>query len=133
MTYRSSIALLITTVCWTCTQTLAQELVSPKLLPPVSELRVAVASRHLALDMENDPPNPASTPHRHWSKGGKIMTVIGAGLSGAGTAALIHGQNTRVACSNGTCTEIAWRATGAIWMGGGAALVIVGVTRHTED
>jgi hypothetical protein len=61
------------------------------------------------------------------------MTVIGAGLIGAGTAAVIHGQNTQVACSNGTCTEIAWRATGAIWMAGGAALVIVGVTRHTTD
>jgi hypothetical protein len=61
------------------------------------------------------------------------MTAIGAGLIGAGTAALIHGQNTQVACSNGTCTEIAWRATGAIWMAGGAALVIVGATRRTED
>ena len=133
MTYRSSIALLITTMCWTCTQTFAQELVSPKLLPPVSELRVEVANRHLALDTENDPPNSAATPHRHWNKGGKVMAIIGAGLIGAGTAALIHSQNTQVACSSGTCTEIAWKATGAIWMAGGAALVIVGATRRTED
>jgi hypothetical protein len=133
MTYRYLVALLITTMSCTSTQTLAQDLVSPKLLPPASELRVTVANRHFAFDADNDPPNQAATPHRHWSKAGKIMTVIGAGLIGAGTGALIHGQNTQVACSNGTCTEIAWRATGAIWMAGGAALVIVGATRRTED
>jgi hypothetical protein len=112
---------------------LAQDLVSPKLLPPASELRAEAANRHLALDTESDPPSQNATPHRHWSKAGKIMTVVGAGLIGAGTAALIHGQNTQVACSNGTCADIAWRATGAIWMSGGAALVIVGATRRTED
>jgi hypothetical protein len=133
MAHRLGIALLMATMFWTCTQTLAQNLVSPKLLPPPSELRVEVANRHLARDTDNDPPRTSTTPHRHWSKGGKIMTFIGAGLIGAGTAAVIHGQNTQVACSNGTCTEIVWRATGAIWMAGGAALVIVGVTRHTTD
>lgn len=133
MAYKSWIALLIATMFWTSSQTLAQDLVSPKLLPPASELRVEVATRHLAFDTENDPPNTVATPHRHWSKGGKIMTIVGAGLIGAGTAALIHGQNTQVACSNGTCAEIAWRATGAIWMAGGAALVIVGATRRTEN
>jgi hypothetical protein len=133
MTYRSWIALLITALLWTSTQTLAQDLISPKLVPPASELRAEVTTRHLAFDTQNDSPNQAATPHRRWSKGGKIMTVIGAGLIGAGTAALIHGQNTQVACSNGTCTEIAWRATGAIWMAGGAALVIVGATRRTEN
>jgi hypothetical protein len=133
MTYRLLVALLITTMFWTSTQALAQDLVSPKLLPPASELRVEVANRHLALDTQNDPPSQTTTPHRHWSKGGKIMTIIGAGLIGAGTGAVIHGQNTQVACSNGTCTEIAWKATGAIWMAGGAALVIVGATRRTTD
>jgi hypothetical protein len=133
MTRRCWAALLVATMLGGCLPILAQDLVSPKLLPPASELSVVVANRHLALDTQNDPPSTVATPHRPWSKGGKIMTVIGAGLIGAGTAALIHGQNTQVACSNGTCTEIAWRATGAIWMGGGAALVIVGVTRHTTD
>lgn len=133
MTDRSWVVVLIATVFGMCAQTLAQDMVSPKLLPPASELRAEAANRHLAVDTENDPPNPAPTPHKHWSKGGKIMTIVGAGLIGAGTAALIHGQNTQIACSNGTCADIAWRATGAIWMGGGAALVIVGVTRHTTD
>jgi hypothetical protein len=133
MTRRCWAVLLVVTMLGGCLPVLAQDLVSPKLLHPASELRAEAATRHLALDTENDPPNTAVTPHRHWSKGGKIMTIIGAGLIGAGTGALVHGQNTQVACSNGTCASIAWRATGAIWMAGGAALVIVGVTRHTED
>jgi hypothetical protein len=76
-------------------------------------------------------------PRRRWSKTGKILTIVGAGLIGAGTAALIHGQNTQIACtSNGTvetCADIAWRATGAIWAGAGTALVIIGATRRTDD
>lgn len=133
MTNRSWVVLLIATMCWTCVPAAAQNLVSPKLLPPTSVLRADFSNSHATFATESDQPDTAGTPHRHWSKGGKIMTIIGAGLIGAGTAALIHGQNTQVACSNGTCTEIAWRATGAIWMGGGAALVIVGATRRTTD
>jgi hypothetical protein len=137
MTRRCWAAILVVKMLGGCQPVLAQDLVSPKLVPPVSELRAQVATRHLAFDTENDPPSQTATPHRHWSKAGKIMTTVGAGLIGAGTGALIHGQNTQVACtSNGTvetCASIAWRATGAIWMSGGAALVIVGATRRTED
>ena len=133
MTRRCWAVLLVVTMLGGCLPVLAQDLVSPKLLPPASALRTGIATRNLALAPGDDPSKPAPTPHKHWSKGGKIMTIVGAGLVGAGTAALIHGQNTQVACSNGTCASIAWRATGAIWMAGGAALVIVGVTRHTTD
>ena len=133
MTRRCWAGLLVVTMLGGCLPVLAQDLVSPKLLPRASELRVEVANRHLALDTATDPPSQTATPHRHWSKGGKVMTIIGAGLVGAGTAALIHGQNTQIACSNGYCTSIAWKATGAIWMAGGAALVIVGATRRTEN
>jgi hypothetical protein len=122
-----------------CLQALSQDLVSPKLLPPPSALRVGSAARNLAFDMGDDPSNsnhPAA-PHRHWSKTGKILTIVGAGLVGAGAAAIVHGQNTRIACtSNGTvetCADIAWRASGAIWTGAGAALVIIGATRRTDE
>ncbi len=83
--------------------------------------------------MGNDQTSQPAAPHRHWSKTGKILTIVGVGLIGAGAAALVHGQNTQVACNNGTCVDLAWRATGAVWAGGGAALVIVGLTRHTDD
>lgn len=139
MTHRGWAALLIVTMFGTYLQASAQELVSPKLLPPASVLRAGIAARSPAFGMGDDPSNSrhAAAPHKHWSKTGKILTIVGAGLIGAGTAAIVHGQNTRVACtSNGTvetCASIAWRATGAIWAGGGAALVIVGATRRTDD
>ena len=137
MTHRCWLTLLIVAVLGACLPTLAQDLVSPKLLPPASALRSGIATRNLAFDMGTDPPSQAPAPHRHWSKTGKILTIVGASLAGAGAAALAHGETTKVACTSngttGTCVDIAWRTTGAIWLGGGAALVIVGVTRHTDD
>jgi hypothetical protein len=139
VTYRGWAALLMVTMLGGCLQALSQDLVSPKLLPPPSALRVGSAARNLAFDMGDDPSNSkhAAAPHRHWSKTGKILTFVGVGLVGGGAAAIVHGQNTRIACtSNGTvqtCADIAWRATGAIWTGAGAALVIIGATRRTDD
>jgi hypothetical protein len=133
MTRRYWAALIVVIMLGGCLQALAQNLVSPKLLPPAPALRVGIAKQNLAFDMGNDPSSQSAAPHRHWGKTGKILTIVGAGMIGAGTVALVHGQNTRVACSNGTCVDIAWRDTGAVWTAGGAALVIVGLTRHTED
>jgi hypothetical protein len=133
MTHRSWATLLIVTLLGACLPALTQDLVSPKLLPPASELRAGIVTRSLTFDMGNDQADQPAAPHRHWSKTGKILTIVGVGLIGAGAAALVHGQNTQVACNNGTCVDLAWRATGAVWAGGGAALVIVGLTRHTDD
>jgi hypothetical protein len=137
MTHRYWATLLIVTVLGACLPALAQDLVSPKLLPPAPELRAGITARNIALDMGTDPPSQPAAPHRHWSKTGKILTIVGASLAGAGAVALAHGETTQVACtsngSGGTCVDIAWRTTGAIWLGAGAALVIVGVTRHTDD
>lgn len=135
MTHRGWATLLIVTMFGACLPVLAQDLVSPKLLPPASLLRTGIAARNPAFGMGDDPSNSkhAAAPHRHWSKTGKILTIVGAGLIGAGTAAIVHGQNTRVACSNGTCVSIAWRDTGIVWAAGGSALMIVGLTRHTTD
>ena len=136
MTYRRWAVLAMVTVAMLglSSQAFTQDLVSPKLLPPAAALRTGIATRNLAFQTGDNASKPAPPPpHRHWSKTGKILTIVGAGLLGAGTVALVHGQNTQVACNNGTCVDIAWRDTGAIWAGAGAALVIVGVTRHTED
>ena len=135
MTSRGWATILIVTMLGVGLPASAQELVSPKLLPPASALRAGMASRNPAFDMGDDPSNSkhAAAPHRHWSKTGKILTIVGAGLVGAGAAAIVHGQNTRVACSGTTCVDIAWRNTGIIWAAGGSALMIVGLTRHTTD
>jgi hypothetical protein len=131
MTHRLWAALLAVTTLVACSRAFAQDLVSTKLLPTPSAVRAGSAGSGLAFGAGNDA--PSHTPHRHWSKTGKILTIVGAGLIGAGAAAVVHGQNTQIACSNGVCTDIAWKATGAIWMGGGTALVIIGATRRTDD
>lgn len=131
MTHRLWAVLLAVTTLVAYSQAFSQELVSPKLLPAPSAVRAGKADSGLAFGGGNDA--PSHKPHRHWSKTGKILTIVGAGLIGAGTAAVVHGQNTQIACSNGTCTDIAWKATGAIWLGGGTALVIIGATRRTDD
>jgi|SRR5580700_1013893 hypothetical protein len=132
MTHRVWAALLTLILVGAGLKASAQDFVSPKLLPAPSAVRAANAAPNLAFRTGNDSSNKAA-PRRHWSKTGKILTIVGAGLIGAGTAAVVHGQNTQIACSNGVCTDIAWKATGAIWMGGGTALVIIGATRRTDD
>ena len=66
---------------------------------------------------------------RTWTRGGKIMTFIGIGLVGTGAFWMTR-SNTTVASSGNTSYEINWKATGGITMGAGAALMIIGLTRH---
>jgi len=133
MTDRRWAAILIVAMLGMGLQGFAQDMVAAKLLPPPSSLRTGIATRNLEFQTGDAASKPAPPARRHWSKTGKILTIVGAGLAGAGTVALIHGQNTQVACNNGTCVDIAWRDTGAIWAGTGAVLVIVGVNLHTTD
>jgi hypothetical protein len=132
MKHRSLCMLVIVALLVTCLPASAADLVSPKLLPPASGLRVGIPNQNVAFDSgTSSSDRPA--PRRHWSKTGKILTIVGGGLIAGGAAAVVHGQNTTVACGSNSCTQIGWKATGAVWMAGGAALVIVGLTRHTTD
>jgi hypothetical protein len=77
---------------------------------------------------QSTPPAPA----RHWSRAGKIMTVIGAGLAVAG-GIMMTKQNTTISSTSTTETQIDWKATGAGFIAGGAILAVVGLTRHSTD
>ena len=119
----------------TCLPASAQEMVSHKLLPPPAELRAAIPDFNVSFD---DPATPSSQPvkRRHWTKGGKIMTGIGVGLLVGGGAALAHGltnANSYSCTSGGTCLAVDWKVTGGIWLGAGAVLTALGVTRHSTD
>lgn len=82
------------------------------------------------------PPTAASMPNQAqaqkapadkvWTHGGKIMTVIGLACIGAG-AVMMTRENTTI---GDTGTQINWRATGAVWMGAGGVLTILGLTRR---
>ena len=133
MTHRLLSVLVIVAMLSACLPASAADLVSPKLLPPTSGLRVGIPNQNAVFDSGTPSSDQPAPKHRHWSKKGKVLTIVGVGLIGGGAAAIVHGQNTTVSCSGNTCTEIAWKATGAAWAAGGAALVIVGLTRHTTD
>ncbi len=133
MTHRFLAMLLVMAMVGVGLPAWAADLVSPKLLPPASGLRVVTPNLNARFDSGTVPSGQPPEKHRHWSKTGKILTIVGGGSIAGGAAALVHGQNTTVACGSSSCTQIGWRATGAAWTAGGAALVIVGLTRHTTD
>lgn len=60
-----------------------------------------------------------------WTHGGKVMTVIGLACVGAGAVMM-----TRSNSDIGSGYQINWRATGAIWIGAGGVLTILGLTRR---
>jgi len=124
---------LLVTVLLISLPAVAQNLVSPKLLPPPAELRVAAANA--SLGQSSSPSSTQPVHQRHWTKGGKIMTFIGAGLLGGGTGALAYGlsdENSYTCSSGGTCVAVDWKWTGVAWMATGATLTVIGVTRRSE-
>jgi hypothetical protein len=133
MTHRLLAMLLVVAMLGVCLPASAADLVSPKLLPPASGLRVVTPNLSDAFDSWNGSSDQPPAKLRHLSKTGKVLAIVGGGLIVGGVAAIVHGQNTRIVCSGNTCADIAWRDTGVVWAAGGTALVIVGLTRHTTD
>ena len=66
---------------------------------------------------------------KQWTRGGKILTIIGAGLV-AGGAVMMTQKNTTVGCTGDTCTQVDWRDTGIGFAAAGAALMVIGLTRR---
>jgi TRAP-type uncharacterized transport system fused permease subunit len=62
------------------------------------------------------------------TKGGKIMTVIGLAIVGAGVVMIAKGGVSAVDNNTG----IDWRKTGYAWVGVGGVLTIIGLTRRTK-
>jgi hypothetical protein len=126
-------AILVTGALFFSLPAFAQDLVSPKLLPPSAELRAAAANASFGQNTGAQPAQPA--PKKHWTKGGKIMTFIGAGLLAGGSGALAYGlsnENSYSCSSGGTCIAVDWKWTGVGWMAAGGALTAIGLTRHSE-
>ncbi len=127
------IIVLLTALSFSCQPASAQELVSAKLLPAPAELRAEIAKVNAGFD---DPALSSSRAvhQKHWTKAGKIMTYIGIPLLAAGTGALAYGLSTQNSSNcSGTCFSVDWKATGAIWLSGGAVLTIIGATRRSTD
>jgi hypothetical protein len=54
---------------------------------------------------------------------GKALIIVGAGSVAGGAAMMAHGNE---GCA-GTCID--WTATGAVWAGAGAALLVIGLVK----
>ena len=118
---------------------LAGDLVSPQLTASLSAdaVRPYIPGRLAAFSFQAPSQTPSQLPaapvEKHWTKGGKIMTFIGLGLVAAGVG-LMFVPNTTVSssCNSSSCseTQINWKATGGGIAGGGAVLMIIGLTRR---
>jgi hypothetical protein len=114
----------------------AQELVSHKLLPPPAALRTGIHDFHASFGQEPGAPAKQPAKQKHWTKGGKIMTYIGAGLMAGGAGALGYGlsnQNSPSCSAGNTCIAVDWKWTGVAWLAGGSVLTVIGLTRRSTD
>ncbi|MEW6366161.1 MAG: hypothetical protein AB1714_16160 [Acidobacteriota bacterium] len=82
------------------------------------------SSVHMAALQAEESPDAGST-ERQWTKGGKIMTVIGLAVAGAGAVMVATWDEPTEAG-----THIDWQTTGYVWIGAGAVLAIIGLTRR---
>ncbi len=113
-------------------QSLPLSLLSPAAIPPSAvggTLAYAMPQSSQAQSTQPSQAKPAST--RHWSKAGKIMTVVGIGLAGAGGFMMTRSNQT-ISTNGDVETQINWKATGALTMSAGAVLAIIGLTRHSD-
>lgn len=124
---------LVTVVVSVSLPAIAQDLVSPKLLPSPAEMRVAATNASLGQDSASSASQPSH--QKHWTKGGKIMTFIGAGMMAGGAGALGYGLSNEnsYSCSAGnTCIAVDWKWTGVAWLAAGGTLTAIGLTRRSE-
>jgi hypothetical protein len=105
----------------------AQNLVSPKLLPPLSSLH-AMQNLHASLGRSSAVPANGPVQRKHWTRGGKVMTFVGAGVAAVGTVLLVHGASNQ---QQMFAKDEEW--TGAGMLAGGSVLAIVGLTRHSKN
>jgi len=106
---------------------LAQNLVSLKLLPPPSPLH-AMQSLNTSLGQGSAVPTNEPVLRKHWTRGGKVMTFVGAGIATVGTVLLVHGASNQ---QQMFANDEKW--TGAGMLAGGSVLTIMGLTRHSTN
>ncbi len=130
MTRRYLAIIMVISLIGMCSPALAGDLVSPKLLGSLSErpyLRGSIAA--FSLPQAGQAPAKSQPQSKEWTKPGKIMTIAGLGVVGAG-AVMMTRSNSTVYSSGNQSLQINWKATGGITMGGGAVLALIGLTRR---
>lgn len=107
----------------------AQNLVSPKLLPPPPSLRTGIQLR-ASLGQGSSTQTDQSVHRTHWTTGGKVMTFVGAGLVVLGAALAAQGASSHQTFANFANDE---KWTGVGILAGGSVLTIIGLTRRSSN
>jgi hypothetical protein len=68
-------------------------------------------------------PQQQPSPQPRSKKLGKALTILGIGMIASGGAMMAHGNEGCV----GECID--WRATGGVWAGAGAVLLVIGLVK----
>jgi hypothetical protein len=113
----------------------AQDPIPFKSLAHMTGVQPSLADAHALTDGQAAPSGQAAK-HRHWTKGGKIMTFIGVPVMAAGGAMMAYGMsnNNSTNCSAGsTCVSVDWKWTGVAWIAIGGTLSAIGVTRRSTE
>ena len=150
MIRQCTVFVLIVAILGLCSPVYAGDFVSPRFNMPAKSAsvgsalptfgaKVALPSTYAAFAPPQSSPQQTSQPaplprQRHWSTKGKVLTIMGLGLAGAGGYMMTKENSTiSSSCSGNTCTEyqLRWRVAGGISIGTGAFLAILGLTRHT--
>jgi len=132
---RLSAIFVVTALLFASLPCLAQDPVPFNSYTQVAALHPSLADARAMADAQS---NSSAQPvrHRHWTKGGKIMTFIGVPVMAAGGAMLAYGMkngNTSLSCSGNTCVSVEWKWTGVAWLGIGGTLTAIGLTRHSSE
>jgi hypothetical protein len=162
---RQCVAVVLMTLLGACAPVLADDFVSPRFTTPVKSSSVNVAllsgylesappgltarfelantdAAHLFQDpTQQQPAQPASPapPHRHWTKRGKVLTIVGLGLVGTGVGLMFRSSQEYPTCDNGkACSNILtapsskWKDIGGGIAGAGGVLIAIGLTRRSD-
>jgi hypothetical protein len=132
---RLSAILLVMALIFTSLPCAAQDPIPFKSLARMAGVQPSLSDLRAMPDGQSGSSVQSPRP-RHWTKGGKIMTFIGAGMLAVGGASLAYGlsNNNSGTCSDGsTCVSVDWKWTGVAWLGTGAALATLGLTRRSSE
>jgi len=114
----------------------AQELVSHKLLPPPAALRAGVYSGlNATLAQEPAPSSNRPVKQKHWTRTGKILTIVGGAVAadGIGSVAYFEAYNSGCSTNLNNCLSSGWKWGGVAEASGGGALILIGLTRRSSD
>ena len=111
----------------------AQDLVSPKLLRPVAGLRIGTS--HFNATLETPPPQDQPVVHKHWTRKGKILTIVGGALAADGLATVAYYEANNSSCNSNlnACLSSGWKWGGVAEASAGGALMVIGLTRRSTD